>query len=148
MTRKLARAVDPVDEPIDWNSRDPAFVTRDDDIERFGRDSVPTTLLREVFAREDDAVDLPSFPTSGARSIAISAVGTALAQARTSEEAAGILKSQPLDIAQDALWAAIAHDHEQITAHEVGAMRLRDHAYMLRSVTRGGASHLDADIPF
>lgn len=87
-------------------------------------------------------------PGANTRRLAVDLVAKHFSDASSRNEVAAILRSHPTDIARDALWSAIHHDHEQIAAHEVGTMRLRDHADMLRSVTRGGASHLDADIPF
>ncbi|BCB21161.1 hypothetical protein [Bosea sp. ANAM02] len=78
----------------------------------------------------------------------VSTIAKQFTDAASRSEVAAILRAHPVEIGRDALWRAIHHDHEQIAAHEVGAMRLRDHADMLRSATRGGSSHLDADIPF
>lgn len=82
------------------------------------------------------------------RAILVNEASVMLADATSRSQIAEILKPLPSDIGADALWRAIHHDHEQIAAHEVGTMRLRDHAEMLRSAARGGGSHLDADIPY
>jgi hypothetical protein len=56
-SEKPLDAQDGPDEPIDWSTRDPFLVTKDEVIEhliRFGKDSVPSRLAHEVLSRDDD----------------------------------------------------------------------------------------------
>lgn len=86
-------------------------------------------------------------PLAADRAHLVAEVALMLSDATSRDQAAAILKPLPKDIASDGLWRCMRQDLEQMAGHKVQMMRLQDHADMLRSVTRGGDSYLDADIP-
>lgn len=92
--------------------------------------------------------DRPSDSLAADRAHLVAEIALMLSDATSPDQAAAILKPLPKDIASDGLWRCMRQDLEQVAGHKVQMMRLQDHADMLRSVTRSGGSHLDADIAF